>query len=213
MREAPEFFGATKGPCQAQDRTCGSWFWASASPWQAIVFADLKAAQEGFWVYTMVELAWGVATSVLKENAAMRFSCHTAGSVLCYTDLVARAGSVFAVGIATLRKSASLLLSLLDREALGYEIAGNSTEFWRQTEAGHIWLDEVPNQEGAKETTGLRIQIRDGFCWAKILYSILVSELKSTFFFCECSSSAVLHVVADVMAESCLFEFWLEQGI
>lgn len=36
-----------------------------------------------------------------------------AGSVLCYTDLVARAGSVFAVGIATLRKSASLLLSYL----------------------------------------------------------------------------------------------------
>jgi len=34
-----------------------------------------------------------------------------AGSVLCYTDLVARAGSVFAVGIATLRKSTSLLLS------------------------------------------------------------------------------------------------------
>ena len=71
----------------------------------------------------------------------------------------------------------------------------------------------MPNQEGAKETTGLRIQIRDGFCWAKILYSILVSELKSTFFFCECSSSAVLHVVADVMAESCLFEFWLEQRV
>ncbi|CAE7369566.1 UTR2 [Symbiodinium sp. CCMP2456] len=34
-----------------------------------------------------------------------------AGSVLCYTDLVAHAGSVAAVGVATLRKSASLLLS------------------------------------------------------------------------------------------------------
>ena len=31
--------------------------------------------------------------------------------MLCYTDLVAQAGSVFAVGIATLRKSTSLLLS------------------------------------------------------------------------------------------------------
>ena len=37
---------------------------------------------------------------------------RAAGSVLCYTDLVAHAGSVAAVGVATLRKSASLLLSL-----------------------------------------------------------------------------------------------------
>ncbi|CAJ1446455.1 unnamed protein product, partial [Effrenium voratum] len=34
-----------------------------------------------------------------------------AGSVLCYTELVHSAGSVFAVGVGTLRKSASLLLS------------------------------------------------------------------------------------------------------
>merc|ERR1712187_957373 len=36
-----------------------------------------------------------------------------AGSVLCYTDLVESAGSVFTVGVATLRKSASLLLSYI----------------------------------------------------------------------------------------------------
>ena len=86
-------------------------------------------------MYTMMDLAWAVALSVLKENAATFCSCHTAGSVLCYTDLVARAGSVFAVGIATLRKSASLLLSFLDREGLGYEIAGNSTYWYRVLEA------------------------------------------------------------------------------
>ena len=44
------------------------------SPWQAIVFADLKATQ-ALWVYTMVELAWGVATSVLKENATRQAVC------------------------------------------------------------------------------------------------------------------------------------------
>ncbi|CAJ1376545.1 unnamed protein product [Effrenium voratum] len=46
-----------------------------------------------------------------------------AGSVLCYTELVHSAGSVFAVGVGTLRKSASLLLSylLFPKAALGVE--------------------------------------------------------------------------------------------
>ena len=47
---------------------------------------------------------WGLGGTAVRMRAA--------GSVLCYTDLVAHAGSVAAVGVATLRKSASLLLSL-----------------------------------------------------------------------------------------------------
>ena len=209
MREAPEFFGATKGPCQAQDRTCGSWFWASASPWQAILFADLKATQEAFWVYTMVELAWGVATSVLKENAATFFLPHGRQCALLHWS-----GSSSWLSLCSwhcdLAKECIFTLVVAWQGRFG---VWDCWEFHLQSSEGKLkqgiydYMRCQTRKVPKRPLVCSRIQIRDGFCWAKILYSILVSELKSTFF----SANVLLPLCC--MLESCLFEFWLEQRV
>ena len=113
------------------------------------------------------------------ERECCIFSCHMAGSVLCYTDLVARAGSVFAVGIATLRKSASLLLSFLDTEG-GYEIAGKSTCRVLKAEAGHFC--EVSNQKWCQRDRWCAQEYKSEMAFVGQDFGILVSELKSPFF-------------------------------
>ena len=69
----------------------------------------------------------------------------TGGSVLCYTELVHSAGSVFAVGVGTLRKSASLLLS-----PRGCEASAKLEEELARAVGFRLWfVDPLPRKESS----------------------------------------------------------------